>query len=112
MAPAPAGGTSRPARAAHRYRPGQAPAGYTAPDEESDEDSEEVEQEDSAVLKKKSAAPAPTSRYDGLQIVNQGAGPAKQLKVSVKTDPDAAAAAQRAKDGKYRQQSSMIARLI
>lgn len=99
MAPAPAGGPSRPARAAHRYRPGQAPAGYTAPGEESEEESDEEDEEGSSLQKKRVIAPALTTRNDGLQIVNQNAGAARQLKVQVKTDPDAAAAAQRAKDG-------------
>lgn len=104
MAPAPAGGPSRPARAAHRYRPGQAPAGYAAPDEESDDESDDEQgEEDAPSQKKRSVAPVPTTRNDGLQIVNQGgAGITRQLKVQVKTDLEAAAAAQRAKDGEYK----------
>lgn len=99
MAPAPAGGPSRPARAAHRYRPGQAPAGYTAPGEESDEDSDEDDNDEVTQPKKRTVAPSQVVRNDGLQIVNQGGAP-RQLKVQVTMNPEEAAAAQRAKDGK------------
>lgn len=99
MAPAPAGGPSRPARAAHRYRPGQAPAGYTAPDEESEDESEEEDEEDASRQKKRPVAPSKTAvRDDGLQIINQGAA-LRQMKVQVTTNPEEAAAAQRARDG-------------
>jgi hypothetical protein len=103
MAPPPAAGTSRPAKAAHRYRPGQAPAGYTAPGEEEDESSEEEDEEQTGQQKRKPVAPIQVSRTDGLQVVNQGQGTAiRQLKVQGTIDPAAAAAAQRAKDGKHR----------
>lgn len=100
MAPAPAGGSLRPARAAHRYRPGQAPAGYAAPEDESKDDSEEEEQQDKPQQKKKLVPQGPIVRNDGLQIISQGAALPRQMKVQVTTNPDQAAAAQRAKDGK------------
>lgn len=107
MAPAPAGGTLRPAKAAHRYRPGQAPAGYAdagdSDDESGEEDEEQQQQQQQPVARRKVPTATQITRTDGLQVVNQGptASSSKQLKVQVTTDPAAAAAAQRARDGRW-----------
>ena len=114
MAPAPVNTSStlRPTRAAHRYRKGQAPAGYNEDDDEdSDEEAQEQQEdgneaEDAARRRKAAAAAArakeiaAAQRRDGLQVINQGQQQRQAMQVHVKTDPDALIAAAKVKKGK------------
>jgi hypothetical protein len=124
--PSAAASTLRPARAAQRYRKGQAPAGYAQQEEDDDDDEEddgdgdEVEEADastqSAASKRRQQAAAAAAalkqqqaaRRDGLQIISQGSAQpapvtqqARQIKVEVKTDPDALLAAAKLKQGGF-----------
>ena len=124
MAPAPvnASSTLRPTRAAHRYRKGQAPAGYGEDDEDEDSDEQDEqeqqaqneEDEQAAIVRKRKAAAAlkakelaAAQRRDGLQVINQGQQPrsaaaTNQMQVKVKTDPDSLLAAAKVKKGDSR----------
>lgn len=93
MAPPPAASSSslRPTKAAHRYRKGQAPAGYRPANEDDESTDEEGQSEEEQLArnarKSTTAAPAPAARRDGLQVINQGAGAAaRPIKVQVKTE--------------------------
>lgn len=92
MAPPPTStSTFRPSRAAHRYRKGQAPAGYRDNEEGTDSDDEahsgnDDEEEEKLVGKGKQQQQQ--QRRDGLQVINQGTSGLQQQKtlkvVSVK----------------------------
>ena len=123
--PPGAASTLRPARAAQRYRKGQAPAGYAQQQQEAEEDDDEDDEEeeedeeaedsaqDAASKRRQQAATAAlkqqqAARRDGLQIISQGNGQAapapqqaRQIRVEVKTDPDALLAAAKLKQGGF-----------
>ena len=68
MAPPPAGSSSlRPAKAAHRYRPGQAPKGY-----DDDRNSDESSDDDENDAQKQPVKQQQRQRNDGLTVLNEG----------------------------------------
>jgi hypothetical protein len=70
MAPAAGSSSLRPAKAAHRYRPGQAPKGYD--DERDSAESSDEDDENEGQTRAKKQPVKQQQRNDGLTVLNEG----------------------------------------